>query len=124
VNDGEQNIPDRARLSRITKRERPLRRAVRRYCFTEAFLSAILRVMDITLLIGILGACLILIGFIANEFGKLTAKSFGYDFLNLLGSALLVWYSVLLASWPFFLLNIVWALVSLRDVLQGIRKKN
>ncbi len=75
--------------------------------------------MDITTIIGVIGAALILIGFVGNEWGKLKAESFGYDLLNLVGSAILIWYGLQLSAWPFVVLNSVWALVSLRDVLAG-----
>ena len=73
--------------------------------------------MDITLLLGVTGAGLILIGFIANEFGKLTARSFLYDLLNLVGSLLLLYYGLMLEAWPFVALNSIWALVAFRDVV-------
>lgn len=72
--------------------------------------------MDITLIIGVIGALLILIGFIANEFGKLTVASFWYDLLNLIGSLCLLYYGIQLSAWPFVVLNSIWALVSFRDV--------
>lgn len=78
--------------------------------------------MDMMTIIGILGAGLILIGFLANEFGKLTAESFRYDLINLVGSVLLIWYGVELSAWPFVVLNSIWALVSLRDVVKKIGK--
>lgn len=79
--------------------------------------------MDITLIIGVSGAILILVGFVANEFGKLTVRSLTYDLLNLFGSLLLLWYGIQLSAWPFVMLNTIWALVSLRDVVIGLAHK-
>lgn len=79
--------------------------------------------MDMTLVIGVVGATLILIGFVANELGKLNARSLRYDLINLLGSLLLLWYGLQLAAWPFVILNTIWALVSLRDVILGLARK-
>ena len=79
--------------------------------------------MDTTTLIGVAGAAILLIAFIANEMKKLTVESFWYDFLNLVGAALLAWYAILLNSIPFLILEGIWALVSLRDVIKNLTKK-
>ena len=76
--------------------------------------------MDIVTIIGTIGAIFVLIGFVLNEFGKLTAQSFIYDLLNLIGSTLLLWYGLELSAWPFVFINSVWLLVSLRDVIKGL----
>lgn len=73
--------------------------------------------MDTTTLIGVIGAGLLLIAFIVNELKKLSVDSFWYDLLNLVGAGLLVWYALLLHSWPFVVLEGIWALVSLKDIL-------
>lgn len=79
--------------------------------------------MDTTTVIGILGATGVLIAFVKNQLHQWRDTSLRYDLLNLIGSVLLVVYAYLLASWPFLILNAVWATVSLRDVITGIRKK-
>jgi len=76
--------------------------------------------MDTTTLIGVIGAGLLLIAFIANELGKLDAEAFAYDLINLIGAAFLVWYAVLLNSIPFLVLEGIWALVSFRDVFKKL----
>lgn len=76
--------------------------------------------MDSTTTVGIAGATLILVAFLGGQFGKLKATSFSYDLINLVGSALLIWYGVLLAAWPFVVLNTVWATVSLKDVIYAL----
>ncbi len=82
--------------------------------------------MDATTFIGVLGAGILLIAFIANETGKLRAETFAYDLLNLVGAALLVWYALLLESIPFLILEGIWALVAFRDVFTklAVRGKN
>lgn len=75
--------------------------------------------MDTTTLIGILGATIILITFLLNQFGRLSAESRWYDGLNALGSLLLIVYAYILWSIPFMILNSVWFLVSLRDVIRA-----
>lgn len=74
--------------------------------------------IDFFLVIGFIGALLILIGFILNELHRLTADSRAYDVLNLVGSLLLLIYAIAGQVWPFVLLNSIWALVALRDVVK------
>jgi hypothetical protein len=80
----------------------------------------------ITTLLGVLGALIILVCFVANEFNKLDKHSTLYDLGNVIGSLLLIYYAYLIASWPFILLNAVWGVVALRDLLKTLagRSKN
>jgi hypothetical protein len=75
--------------------------------------------MDATLLIGILGTAFILLAFILEEVKKLGPKDRAYQAINAVGSALLIWYAVLLGSWPFMLLNIVWCIFSVWRWIRG-----
>ncbi|HNW96593.1 MAG TPA: hypothetical protein PLQ44_00405 [Candidatus Paceibacterota bacterium] len=75
----------------------------------------------ITLIIGFVGASLVLIAFIFNENKKWGDGDFKYDLANCIGGLFLVIYGVLSKTWPFVVLNTVWFLVSLRDVIKGIR---
>lgn len=72
--------------------------------------------MDIHLIIGSTGAAIILVAFIALQLHYLNDEDVRYDAANLVGSVLLVWYAYTGGSWPFFILNTVWGLVSLRDI--------
>ncbi len=74
-------------------------------------------------IIGSLGAFLILLAFILNQTHKWAPQQLKYDLTNLVGSGLLVLYAYLLHSTPFMILNGVWVIVSLRDVVQDLRKK-
>lgn len=74
-------------------------------------------------IIGIAGATLILIAFLLNQFGKLSNKNILYDFINFVGSGLMVVYAIMLSSIPFLILNIVWAGVSLKDVIKYLSKR-
>lgn len=75
----------------------------------------------ITLIIGFVGASLVLIAFIFNENKKWSDGDFKYDLANCIGGLFLVIYGVLSKAWPFVVLNTVWFLVSLRDVIRGMR---
>ena len=71
-----------------------------------------------TTIIGILGAGITLLAFVLNQMDIWKNDNVRYDFLNLIGSSLLVLYAVLLQTYPFLVLNLVWGIVSLRDVLK------
>jgi hypothetical protein len=71
---------------------------------------------------GIVGAAIILIAFILNQLGKWPTSSNSYDLANLIGSAILTYYAYTLGSWPFMVLNSVWFLVSLKDVVASLKK--
>ncbi len=74
-------------------------------------------------IIGSIGALIILYTFVMNQLEKLSADSFQYDLLNLIGSVTLVYYAVSLESIPFIIINGVWAFLSLRDVLSSVFDK-
>jgi len=68
-------------------------------------------------ILGTIGAALILIAFSMNQFKKWNTEDFMYDLTNLLGSIFLVIYAINGKVWPFIILNSVWALVSLKDLV-------
>ena len=79
--------------------------------------------MNFENIIGIIGGAIVLIAFLLENSKKITNEALVYDFLNCLGSALLVWYALLLGSIPFAIINIVWGVVSLIDVFKYLRLK-
>ena len=78
--------------------------------------------MNITLIIGVLGAATILVFFILEQSHKISNDSLLYDVGNFIGSVLLVIYGFLLNSIPFIILNLVWAIFSLKDIIVDLRK--
>jgi hypothetical protein len=76
--------------------------------------------MDGVTLMGTAGAGIILVFFLLNQTGKVKTKALSYDVWNFLGASLLVAYSLALRAYPFAVLNGVWALFSLRDILQDV----
>lgn len=74
-----------------------------------------------TEIIGATGASLILITFILNQLHIWKDTDLRYDMINTLGSLLLIIYAVLLQSYPFLILNTIWMLVSLRDVIVTLK---
>ena len=69
-------------------------------------------------LVQIVGALLILAGFVAGQLGVLRADSRPYLWLNLLGSLILTIDAWRGRQWGFVLLEGVWALVSLWSLVQ------
>lgn len=73
--------------------------------------------MDINLVIGTIGGLMILAPFLLNQFDVWSNDDWKYDFVNAIGSVFLVIYAVLLESPVFFVLNAIWAIVSIKDVI-------
>ena len=71
--------------------------------------------------IGIFGASLILLAFLMNQVGKWKNDDLIYDFVNFLGALLLVVYGLLIGSYPFVVLNVVWTVFSFRDIIIDIK---
>lgn len=72
--------------------------------------------------IGFAGSGLILFAFVMGQLHQWKDTYFIYDFLNFIGALGLVVFALQTKSWPFFLLNSVWTLVSLRDCVLDIRR--
>ncbi len=73
--------------------------------------------------IGAFGALIVLSAFIAAQTHKMKDTDRLYDGLNVLGSGLLIYYAISLSSWPFFIVNAVWFLVSARDLMSSNTRK-
>jgi len=73
--------------------------------------------MDITTIIGVIGAGIILVFFLLNQFKVLSVDNVWYDLANAVGSGFLMVYAYLLESLPFLILNLVWFLFSFKDVV-------
>lgn len=78
--------------------------------------------MDLIKLIGTVGATIILIAFILNQLHFWKSTSLKYDMANFIGGVLLVIYAFKIGSYPFTVLNTVWALVSFRDIVIDIKR--
>lgn len=78
---------------------------------------------DPYLIIGIVGMICILAAFLLNQMNKWSSESLSYDTTNALGSLLLVIYALDGKAWPFVILNGVWLIYSLKDVVLDLQKK-
>lgn len=76
------------------------------------------------MIIGIIGASIILMAFMLLQTHVWKDSYFIYDFANFIGSILLVYYAISSHTYPFAVLNGVWAIVSLRDIFIDSAKKS
>lgn len=72
----------------------------------------------------VVGALLILAGFVLAQFRVLRVESMIYLVLNFLGSAILAWLAWDDRQWGFLLLEFVWALVSAWGIAQLLRSRD
>ena len=80
-------------------------------------------IFDPFLLLGILGMVCILYGFLMVQLHRWNQDQTRYDIMNFLGSALLLIYAIEGRVWPFVVLNGIWAMYSLKDVVRDMMKK-
>jgi len=74
--------------------------------------------------IGFLGVFQILFAYTLNVMGKVSNKSLAFIILNFIGASMACLASILLNYWPFIILEMVWALVSLYSLLKFKFKTN
>src|SRR5215208_4377332 len=68
-------------------------------------------------LVSVLGSLLVLVAYVASQFGWLSAKGLAYAFANIVGSGILAVVAALEEQWGFLLLEGAWASVSLVAVV-------
>jgi len=78
--------------------------------------------MDFITIIGVVGAIVILVAFFLNETHRISDDDLIYDCLNLVGTLFLVIYAIELKSLPFLILNSIWFVVALRDIINFKKK--
>jgi lipid-A-disaccharide synthase-like uncharacterized protein len=74
-------------------------------------------------IIGITGAFLLLLSFTLNQVHVWKDSDLTYDLVNLIGGTLLVIYGLFIHGYPFVVLNGMWAIVSLRDLILHFKKR-
>lgn len=74
--------------------------------------------------IGVIGACLILLGFYRSSIGKWKNKSFWYELDNTVGALLLIIYQTHLRAYISVVVNIIWAVVAFRGLSSFAERYN
>ncbi|HIH11264.1 TPA: hypothetical protein HA241_03680 [Candidatus Woesearchaeota archaeon] len=77
----------------------------------------------ITFAIGILGMILIVIAFLLEEFSTYTQNTRTYNYLNIFGSAFLIYYGISLQGWPFVVLNSIWFIAAVIKLWKIFHRK-
>ena len=72
-------------------------------------------------ILGSVGAFIILLAFVMLQFQKWHEDDLIYDGSNAIGGIMLFIYAVLLGSYPFMIINAVWTIVSVKDVIAYFR---
>ncbi len=75
-------------------------------------------------LVSVLGSLLVLVAYIASQFGWLSVRGLFFAFANIVGSGILAVVAALEAQWGFLLLEGAWASVSLVAVMRQRVKLN
>ncbi len=71
--------------------------------------------------IGSLGVFILLVAFYLNARGYITNQSTFYLLLNIAGSLLACLASVMIAFYPFVVLEAIWCLVSISALVKGLK---
>jgi len=80
--------------------------------------------MNYTLILGMVGTVFILVAFVLDEFYKIfNQNTIRYNLFNIIGSLLLVYYSIVFRAWPFVVLNGVWLIVAMVKLIKILKKK-
>ena len=75
-------------------------------------------------LVSVLGSLLVLVAYVASQFGWLSVKGPAFALANIVGSGILAVVAALEAQWGFLLLEGAWASVSLVAVVRHRAKPN
>ena len=68
--------------------------------------------------IGWMGGLLLVIAYFQNSRNKISAQSFSYQFLNVLGSLFLIVNTVFYGAYPSAVVNIIWVFIGIRYLIK------
>lgn len=63
--------------------------------------------------IGWIGSCILIIAYWMNSKGKIDAQSYIYQFLNVIGSLLLIVNTLFYGAYPSSAVNIIWVFIGI-----------
>lgn len=78
--------------------------------------------LDVPLTIGTVGMVFILLAFLMNQLHRWSDEDLLYDVCNMIGGLLLLWYAWIGLAWPFLVLNGVWSIYSIIDVVHDLQR--
>jgi hypothetical protein len=73
--------------------------------------------------VSIIGAALLLIGFVSMQMGKMRSDGAAFNMLNFVGSGLLAWVAIHDRRAGFIILEVVWALACLPPLFRAFTGK-
>ena len=73
--------------------------------------------------LSLVGAALLLIGFVSMQMRRMRSDSAAFNMLNFAGSGLLAWVAIHDRRAGFIILEVVWALASLPPLLRALSGK-
>lgn len=78
--------------------------------------------LNVISFIGYLGALVLVVALVLNQIGRWQTTDFEYDFINLIGAAILCVYAFQTGDYPILGLFLIWAVFHLKDVfIDGFR---
>ena len=80
--------------------------------------------MSFAEILGTIGVSMILVGFSLNLFGLMQRRSYKYVLLNLVGGGLACTASILIAFFPFIILEGTWTVVAVVGLINLLRSRN
>lgn len=75
-------------------------------------------------IIGWIGSIMLIAAYFMNSMGKISAQSFWYQLLNVIGSVLLVVNTIYYGAYPSSAVNFIWVFIGLHYLLKIIRSEN
>jgi hypothetical protein len=72
--------------------------------------------------VSLIGAALLLVGFVGMQMRRMRNDGAWFNFLNFLGSALLAWVAIHDRRAGFIILEVVWAFASLPPLYRALRQ--
>lgn len=73
--------------------------------------------------VGWFGGGLVVVAYLLNTTGKLTATHISYQLLNLTGSIALIVNTAIVGAYPSTAVNIIWVFIAVLGLWKGVKEK-